>query len=67
MQTENLVLHNSGHRYIVKQGSEHHPYIFIAEFLLTLLIKPINLSDSSGLVIASGEMDTFRVSYLQSH
>lgn len=65
MQAKYLILHNCSHGDIVEEVSEHRPNILIAILLLALLIKSVDLGNSSRFVVAPREMDAVRVSHLQ--
>ena len=65
MQAKYLILHNSSHGDIVEEISEHGPNILVPILLLALLIKTIDLRDSSRFVVAPREMDAVRISHLQ--
>lgn len=61
MQTKHLILHYSCHRNIIEEIGKHSPDILVAILLLTLLIKSINLCNSSRLMISSGEVDAIGI------
>ena len=67
MKTEYLIFNNGRHRYVVKEVSKHDPYILIAKLFLALIVKSINLSNSSGLVIASSKMNPFWIPNFQGY
>ena len=67
METEDLSFYNSGHRYVVKEISEHFPYFLASKFLLTFLIESIDLSNSSRFMVSSGEVNTLGISDFQSN
>ena len=67
METENLPLNNSGHGDIIEQICEHLPDLLAPEFLKALLVEAIDLGNSSGFVVASGEVDTFGVPDFECH
>ena len=67
MKTKDLILDYSSHRNVVEQIGEHGPYILIAILFLTLIIKAIDLGDSSGLMVASSKVNTVWISHLQCH
>lgn len=53
MSSEKLSLDYSSEWQIIKELSEHFPNIVILVLSHTLIIKPIVLSDASGLVVTS--------------
>lgn len=61
MSTKYLALYNCSKRQIVKQFGQHLPNIVILIFSLTLIKKPIVLSDASGLMISSENGQSFFV------
>ena len=65
MKTENLVLDNGSHWDVIEESREHHPDILAPKFFLAFFVEAINLCDSSGLVVSSGQMDSIRVPNLQ--
>ena len=67
MQTKDLIFNNSRHRYVVKEGGKHDPYVFIAKLFLAFVVKAVNLCDSPRLMVSSGQMYPFRVSDLEGN
>ena len=66
MHTENLVLHQGSNREVVEKVREVPPHCGVAVFSHALVVKPIHLSDLSGLVIAPSEGNAITVSYLET-
>lgn len=52
MHAENFFLHNCSQRNIVKHVGEHCPYVLVSILFYTLVIKSVDLSDSSGLMVS---------------
>ena len=66
MDTENFVVDNRCQGQIIEYFCAVSPDIDWAIFAKAFIIKAINLSDLSTLVIASYKSDTFRVSDFKS-
>jgi hypothetical protein len=67
MQAENLIFDDGSEWNIVEEIGEHSPRSITSILLHTLVIEPIDLRNSPRLMIAPCEMNTLRISNLQSH
>lgn len=65
MEAEELILHDCSERQVIKQLSEALPDIGVAVFAGALIIEAIDLSDLSGLMIASEDGDSIFVPDLE--
>ena len=65
MQAKYLIFNNSSHGDVVEQCGKHLPHGLTSKFFLALLVESIDLSDSTGLVVASGKVDAFWIPYFQ--
>ena len=66
MQTKDLILHYGRQWQIIKQVCQFFPNFFRTKLFIAFLVKPIYLSDSSGLMVSSGQCDSIWISYLVS-
>jgi len=66
MQTENLFLHNSCQRQVIKELSKALPHIWISVFSEAFVVEPINLCDLSWLVVSSQYCDSLGIPQLKS-
>lgn len=58
MHTKDLVVHHCCNCQVVENLSERSPYIQRTVFFDTLVVEAVDLSDESGLVVASEESDS---------
>ena len=65
MQTEKLILDHCSQRDEVEEFSKALPYVGISIFTATLIVKAINLSDLSWLMVASQKGDSISISDFQ--
>lgn len=65
METEDLVLNESGKRKVIKQVSEALPDVWGVVLSETLVVESIDLSDLSTLVISTEDGETIRISHLE--
>ena len=66
VQAENLILHDSRQRQVVKEISQVFPHISVAVLAEALVIEAVDLSDLSTLVIASQDRDSFLKAHFQA-
>jgi len=66
VETEDLTVHQSSEGQVVKQVGEVLPHVGIAVLPQALVIKPVNLSDLSRLVIASKNCDSLAEANLKN-
>ena len=67
MEAEDLVVDQGSEGKVVEEIGEVLPYVGIAVFSKALIIKPIDLCDLAGLVVATEDGDALRISNFQSH
>ena len=67
MQAENLVLNNCCEWKIIKELGEAFPDVGSAILTKAFIVEPINLSDLSGLMVASEDGYAIRVAYFESN
>lgn len=66
MQTEELILDNCSQGKVIEEFSEAFPDVGVAVFSTALIVKSIDLSDLSGLMISSEDGDSVFVSDFES-
>ena len=66
MQTEELILDNCCQGKVIEEFSEAFPDVGVAVFSTALIVKSIDLSDLSGLMISSEDGDSVFVSDFES-
>jgi hypothetical protein len=67
VEAEDLVVDQGSEGKVVEEIGEVLPYVGIAVFSKALIIKPIDLCDLAGLVVATEDGDALRISNFQSH
>lgn len=66
METEDIILNNSGQWEIIKQVCEILPHIRTAILSDALIVEPVDLCDLSTFVISSEDCDSVSESHLES-
>lgn len=66
MKTEYLAVYKGSQGKVIKQVCEIFPHICIPVFTKAFVIKPVNLSNLSGFVVASENSYSFTESNLEN-
>jgi hypothetical protein len=67
MEAEYLVFDNCGERNIIKEIGKHCPRCLASILLHAFFVEAIYLRNSSGLMVSSGEVNTFGIPNLESN
>jgi hypothetical protein len=67
MEAKDLVVDKSGEGEVVEQICKILPYICISIFTKTLIIKPVDLCDLSGLVVSTENGNSLRIPDLEGN
>lgn len=67
VETENLVLNQSGERKIVEKVGKVLPDIRISIFAQTFVVKSVDLCDLSGFVVSTKDCDALGITNFQSN
>jgi hypothetical protein len=67
MKAKDLVLHDCSQGQVVKQVGQVLPHVRISVLAQALVIKPVDLSDLTTLVVASQNRDAILEAHLQAH
>jgi hypothetical protein len=63
METENVALNNSGERKVVEQAGKVLPHVGVSILTETFIVESIDLSNLLGLVVASQDGDSVRMTH----
>lgn len=66
MKTENLIVDQGSEREVVEEVGEILPHVGVAILSETFIVKAINLSNLTGLVVSSKDSDALGVSDFES-
>lgn len=65
MDTEHTTINDSAESEVVKDLAAPPPYVTAPIFSLAFIVKPVNLGNLTGFVIAPNESNAFRIANLK--
>ena len=66
MQTEDLILHHSGKRQVVKQVGEEFPHVGVSVLAHALVVEAVDLGDLAAFVVASQNSQAIPIAHFET-